>query len=109
VSDLTETSQDVPGRTISKVATLVHLGLGQSIVLSGLDAESESHSKRGLPLLSRIPIIGYFFGVGTHREEQVEGLIAITPTVIENLDRDGRRRLEQALAKFEQFDGDFEE
>jgi Flp pilus assembly secretin CpaC len=108
VSDLTETSQDVPGRTLSKVATLVHLGLGQSIVLSGLDAQSETASRAGLPGLSRIPILGFFFGTSGKRHERVEGLIAITPTILENLDREGRRRLEQALAKFEEFEGKFE-
>jgi pilus assembly protein CpaC len=105
VSDLSETVADVPGRTISKVATLVHLGLGQSIVLSGLDAESEKRSKSGLPGLSRIPIFGMLFGVHRSREERVEGLIAITPAVIDNVGRDGKRQLEEALAEFAEFDG----
>jgi pilus assembly protein CpaC len=105
VSDLTETSADVPGRTISKVSTLVHLGLGQSIVLSGLDAESASKGKSGLPGLSRVPILGMLFGVHRSREEQVNGLIAITPAVIDDPGRDGRRRLDEALARFERFRG----
>jgi Flp pilus assembly secretin CpaC len=108
VSDLTETSQAVPGRTLSKVQTLVHLGLGQSIVLSGLDAQSETASRAGLPGLSRIPILGFFFGTSGKRHERVEGLIAITPTILENLDREGRRRLEQVLERFEKFKGKFE-
>ena len=108
VSDLTETTQKVPGRTISKVQTLVHLGLGQSIVLSGLDAESESTTKTGLPFISRIPIFGLLFGTKDHQEERKEGLIIITPTVLDNLDRDGTRQLKHALAEFEQFDGDFD-
>jgi len=105
VSDLAEASADVPGRTISKVATLVHLGLGQSIVLSGLDAEAAHRSKSGLPGLSRIPIFGMLFGVHRSRDEAVEGLIAITPAVIDDVGREGRRRLEEALAAFAEFDG----
>ena len=105
VADLAETSQDVPGRTISRVETLIHLGLGQSIILSGLDAESESRSKNGLPGLSRIPIIGMLFGVHSGRKEQVDGMIAITPTVLDNLDREGKRLLEEALKKFEKWKG----
>jgi len=105
VSDLSETSQDVPGRTVSRVATLVHLGLGQSIILSGMDAESESRSKSGIPGLSRIPLIGMLFGVHRQREEQVEGIIAITPAVIDNLDREGKRKLEEALRRFEKYKG----
>ncbi len=108
VSDLTETTQDVPGRSVSRVQTLVHLGLGQSIMLSGLEAESESTTKEGLPYLSKIPILGLLFGTRSHVEEQVEGIIVITPTVLDNLDRDGKRRLEEALVRFEEFDGKFE-
>lgn len=105
VSDLSETSQDVPGRTVSRVSTLVHLGLGQSIVLSGMDAQSESRTKSGIPGLSRIPIFGMLFGVHRKRAEQVDGLIAITPVVIDNLDREGKRKLREALERFEEFDG----
>ncbi len=107
VSDLTETTQDVPGRSIARVKTLVHLGLGQSILLGGLDAESESSTKSGLPLLSRIPIIGFFFGTTNHQESREEGLIIITPSIIDNVDRQGKRLLEEALKKFETFEGDF--
>jgi type II secretory pathway component GspD/PulD (secretin) len=108
VSDLTETSQNVPGRSISKVETLVHLGLGQSILLSGLDSNSKTKATNGLPLLARIPILGFFFGTITGTEERTDRVILITPTVIENLDREGKRLIEQALTKFEKFDGDFE-
>ncbi len=108
VAELAETGQDVPGRTLSRIETLVHLGLGQSILLSGLDAQSESDGTSGLPLLSRIPILGFFFGTINHRREQTDGVILITPTVLENLDREGKRVLEEALSEFESFDGDFE-
>jgi pilus assembly protein CpaC len=108
ISDLTETTQDVPGRTVSRVHTVVHLGLGQSIVLSGLDAESESKSTSGLPLLSRIPLLGFFFGETTQREEQVDGIIVITPSILDHLERDGKRQLEKALQKYEAFRGKFE-
>ncbi|MCP4599879.1 MAG: type II and III secretion system protein [Proteobacteria bacterium] len=107
ISDLTETTQDVPGRTISRVKTLVHLGLGQSILLGGLDAESESSTKTGLPLLSRIPILGFFFGTTNHSEEKEEGLIVITPSVLDNIDQTGKRLLKEALAKFKVFKGNF--
>ncbi len=109
VSDLTESQKDVPGRTVSQVETLVHLGLGQSIMLSGLDAESESTTKEGLPFLSKIPILGLLFGTRSHQEEQTESLIVITPTVLDQVDATGKRLLKQALSRFESFDGDFEE
>jgi len=107
VSDLTETKQDVPGRTISRVETMVHLGMGQSILLSGLDAESERDTKTGLPGLSRIPVLGLLFGTKRNEQEREEGVIVITPTVLDNLDNRGRRLLEDALKRFKQFSGRF--
>ncbi|MBN2526605.1 MAG: hypothetical protein JXR76_09430 [Deltaproteobacteria bacterium] len=106
VSELSDTNQDAPGRTISKVKTLVHLGLGQSIVLSGLDSQTESKTKNGLPFLSRIPIFGMLFGTHQKRQEKVTGIIAITPVVIDNVDRDSRRQITEALQKFRHFKGD---
>jgi pilus assembly protein CpaC len=103
VSDLTETTQDVPGRTISRVETMVHMELGQSILLSGLDAESERDTKTGLPGLSRIPVLGLLFGTKKHQKERHEGLIIITPTVLDNMDRHGKRLLEKALKRFSTF------
>lgn len=107
ISELSETSQSVPGRTISKVDTLVHLGLGQSIMLSGLDSESEGTTKKGFPYLSKIPILGLLFGTRSHNEEQVESLILITPTVLDHPDRVGKKLLDEAVSHFNEFDGDF--
>jgi type II secretory pathway component GspD/PulD (secretin) len=57
--------------------------------------------------LSRIPVLGLLFGTKNHHDEREEGLIIITPTVLENVDQDGKRRLERALSKFEKFNGRF--
>ena len=105
VSELKETNQDAPGRTLSKVSTLVHLGLGQSVVLSGLDSHTESKTKSGIPFLSRIPILGMLFGVHKKHSEKITGLVAITPVVLDNVDRDSRRQLDEALKKFKNFNG----
>jgi pilus assembly protein CpaC len=105
VSELVETNQDAPGRTISKVSTLVHLGLGQTIVLSGLDSFTEGKSKTGLPVLSGIPIIGMLFGVHKKHKEKTKGIIAITPVVLDNVDGESRRLLNEALKKFANFKG----
>ena len=108
VSDLAETSQSVPGRTVSKVDTLVHLGIGQSIMLSGLESESEGTTKKGLPYLSKVPILGLLFGTRSHSEEETESLIVITPTVLDHPDRVGKKLLDEAVARFNEFEGKFE-
>jgi pilus assembly protein CpaC len=103
VSELTETTQDVPGRTVARVSTLVHLCTGQSIVLGGLDADRHNSSNSGLPGLSRIPFIGLLFGTREQEDQEEEGLIVITPNVVESLDAQGRQKLDNALAKYRGF------
>ncbi len=107
VSDLSETTQNVPGRTMSRVDTLVHLGIGQSIMLSGLNSESKGVTKEGFPYLSKIPILGLLFGTRRHVEEQTESLIVITPTVLDRPDRIGKKLLDEAAVKFQNFEGKF--
>jgi pilus assembly protein CpaC len=105
VAELRENRQEAPGRTLSQVKTLVHLGLGQSIVLSGLDSHGESLTRSGIPFLSRIPVLGILFGVHRRRTEQVTGLIAITPVVLDHPDRDARRSIDEALERFMRWKG----
>ena len=47
------------------------------------------------------------FGTKNHGNEREEGLIIITPTVLDNVDQHGKRQLERALRKFEKFKGRF--
>jgi type II secretory pathway component GspD/PulD (secretin) len=78
-------------------------------MLSGLDSQTESITKEGIPVLSKIPILGLLFGTRSHEESQAEGVIIITPTVLDHVDRVGKQLLEDAIAKFNQFEGDFDE
>lgn len=105
ISDLTETTQDVPGRMVSRVSTLVHLCAGQSIVLGGLDSNHHSRGRSGLPGLSRVPVFGMLFGIHSRQDQEEEGLIFITPTVVENLDAAGRDELKRAVAKYRAYIG----
>jgi hypothetical protein len=106
VSDLTsDRGSGVPGRTVSKLETLVNLELGQGVMLAGLDAHTEAASKTGLPLLSQIPVFGYLFGTNSNREEQTQNVLFIVPTVVDVVDADARGKIADALRTFENFDG----
>ncbi|MBN2340346.1 MAG: type II and III secretion system protein [Deltaproteobacteria bacterium] len=105
VSELKETDQKAPGRTLSKVSTQVHLGIGQTIVLSGLDSHTESRTQSGIPFLSRIPIVGMLFGVHQQHTEKVHGIIAITPVILDDPGRVGKSEIQKALKEFKQFKG----
>ena len=64
VSDLTPSisGTSLPGRQTANLTTLVHLKLGQSLVLSGIHTFAKTHSVTGIPILSEIPVLGVLFG-----------------------------------------------
>jgi type IV pilus assembly protein PilQ len=55
---------------------------GETVVLGGILTKSESEAEAGVPLLSKIPILGWFFKKKSVNEVQSELMIFITPTII---------------------------
>ncbi len=66
------------------VQTIVSVQSGQTMVMGGLIGETKQLSSEGLPLLSRIPIIGGLFGDQTIKNNRTELIMFITPRVVEN-------------------------
>ncbi|MCX8035479.1 MAG: type II and III secretion system protein [Candidatus Sumerlaeia bacterium] len=66
-------------RTISAQISVPN---GQPIVLSGLSRVTRVHNNARMPILGKIPILGYVFGgeMGVQRETQV--VFILTPTII---------------------------
>jgi pilus assembly protein CpaC len=109
VSDLTDDrGSGIPGRTVSKLDTLVNLELGQGVMLAGLNAHTETRTDTGLPLLSQIPVFGYFFGTHGNREEQTRNVLFIVPTVVDVVRSDARAHIVEALRIFEEYSGNLE-
>jgi pilus assembly protein CpaC len=110
VSDLTnDQGSGIPGRVLSALDSVVNLELGQSLVLAGLTAQSESSSRSGIPGLSQIPILGLLFGSHERRRERSQNLIVIVPTVVDAVSLDARERVRDALALFSAYQGDLDE
>jgi pilus assembly protein CpaC len=107
VADLTPpTTSSLPGRQTAKLETLVFLKLGQSLVLSGIRTSGQRHSIRGVPLLSRIPVLGVFFGSHFDQEDEVEGAVFIIPSIVEataNADI-----VKQAMVAYADYDGNID-
>ena len=55
---------------------------GETVLLAGLILDSQSTGSRGLPGLSRIPVIGGLFGTQTQNSVRSEVVILVTPRVI---------------------------
>ena len=110
VADLTgEGSSGVPGRSVTTIDTLVNLELGQSLVLAGFTARSESRAREGLPGLSQIPVLGVLFGSHSRRYEESEGLMFIVPSVADAVPLRRRNRIVEAMRAYEDFDGGVDE
>ena len=110
VADLTDDAgTGIPGRNVSKLQTVVNLDLGKSLILAGLDAASDARSSRGLPGLSRIPIIGGLFGTRNRRSDQTKNLLFIVPSVVQAVPLRERALVDDMLKIYEGFEGDVDE
>lgn len=107
VGDLTPPapSTTLPGRNTAKLETVVHLKLGQSIVLSGISVRSQRHEVTGLPILSDIPVLGLLFGGHQREEADTEGAVFIVPTIVDNLGQSPSLLIDGALRDYERFSG----
>lgn len=54
---------------------------GETVVLGGLSRESNSNTSDGLPFLSRLPILKWFFGKNSRNKSRSSLIIYITPTI----------------------------
>jgi general secretion pathway protein D len=56
----------------------------QTIIIGGLIKEDVQKTRRGIPLLYKIPILGYLFGKTTENYVKTELIMLLTPHVIRN-------------------------
>ena len=77
-----EIDTDKPRSTKRTVKTQVTVENGNTAIIGGLIAENTRESKKFVPILSSIPLLGRFFKSTTIEKEQRELLIFITPTIV---------------------------
>jgi len=78
-----EISTDKPRSTKRSVKTQVSVYNGETVIIGGLIAENVIQNKKYVPILSAIPLIGYFFRTTSVSKEQRELLMFITPTIVD--------------------------
>jgi general secretion pathway protein D len=81
-----------------KAQTVVNVASGETMVLAGLIQRDYGSSTQGVPLLSKIPVIGGLFGSQSFRNNRTELVILITPKVVGNTD-DARAVTEELRRK----------
>jgi general secretion pathway protein D len=65
--------------------TILSVLEGQTIVIGGLIEETREVTKSGVPLLSKIPLLGAAFGFQSYTKKKTELLVLMTPHVITDL------------------------
>jgi type IV pilus assembly protein PilQ len=73
-----------PGSINRDFQSLVRVKNGEMIMLGGLEETQTNKSSDGIPFLSRIPILKWFFGTNTKTKSEDKLTIFIKPTVIYN-------------------------
>lgn len=81
-----------PGCTINcnvpidtrRLKTEAAIQSGETIMLAGLIQDGTNRTSSGIPVLSRIPVIGSLFGTQTTGQTRSEVIILLTPTIIRN-------------------------
>jgi type IV pilus assembly protein PilQ len=72
----------IPTITKRNATSEVVVNNGETIVLGGILTKNEGESESAVPLLSRIPVIGWLFKKKSKFENQSELMIFITPTIV---------------------------
>jgi general secretion pathway protein D len=97
------TSGDAPAINTRSVQTFIAVQSGQTMVMGGLIQDSKQNSSEGLPLISRIPILGGLFGAQELKNDRTELVLFITPRVVET-EADIRSIVDDLRKKMENMD-----
>ena len=75
-------SNGQPGIARKEATTNVLVKDGETTVIGGIYVRGGSNSQAGLPILSKIPVLGFFFRSSTELETKNELLIFVTPRIL---------------------------
>ena len=78
-----QTVQNIPEISTSEIDTEAVIQQGQSLLIAGYRVENDSNLNTGIPVLSKIPVLGALFRSHTHQNSKMDRLVLLTPRVIE--------------------------
>jgi pilus assembly protein CpaC len=78
----------IPALITRRAETDVELRDGQSFAIAGLLNNNAQEVGSGIPILSKLPIIGYLFRSRAKNAEQTELMVLVTPRLVQPLDPD---------------------
>ena len=82
VTDVSGNSVTIPDEVTQEIVTNVNLRDGQTVVLGGLFTENTSFTRRQVPFVGDLPIIGAAFRGHEDNTQRAEIIFLITPTIV---------------------------
>jgi len=85
ISDVVPTTTsniDSPTIQQRRISSSIAVRNGETIALGGLIRDSKSRTRSGLPIASKIPLIGGLFGSTNNNNRRTELIVLITPRVV---------------------------
>jgi len=71
-----------PSFSKREAKTSIVVGDGQSIIIGGIMRETKKKDYEGIPILSKIPLLGYLFRYTTSNIDKTELIMILTPHVV---------------------------
>lgn len=83
----------IPGFLTNRISSHFDLSRSQTIALSGLIKNEDSKSTEGVPLISRLPILGSLFSSRDFKENRTELVIFVRPSIVQDGPANSRQHL----------------
>jgi len=80
------TTTGLPSFKLSYASTTVQMNEGQNLVIGGLLRDNLEETIRGIPLLSKIPLLGALFRRTEKSSEKTELMVVVRPTLVKASD-----------------------
>jgi len=93
----------IPVTQTREMESVLKVASGQTAILGGLMLDSFDGKTTGLPVASRVPVVGDLFSQRNDQSTKTELVIFIRPTVVRNADLDGDLARYRRLAPSEDF------
>jgi type IV pilus assembly protein PilQ len=80
--DFSKAVLGIPPKLTRTASTELLVRAGSTVVIGGIYARTESTAKREVPLLGKLPLLGWLFKRQQRSQDRVELLIFLTPQVV---------------------------
>ena len=92
----------IPSQTTTEVTTRMIVPDGKTIFVGGLIKHRVDESKRGVPVIGRVPVLGRLFSNRQKTLSNTETVVLITPTIVQTQSPDTDERTLEKIQRLEE-------